>query len=246
MVNRPYKIKREHFDEIYFTSDQHYCHNPSWQNPPYEVRGFTTIIEHDEWLNEQYSKVSDKSLIISLGDPVLNGKIHNLLNLFNKTSAPILHIWGNHFSADYALYKYAINEYTNNVNDVNRSLSYEIYPFNCIKNQKDTYYNFKGATGISYGIDRLNFLGNTSVIQIDNQLIHISHYAPQIWTRNSIACFGHSHGELDGANPTDYEDGKKLDCGVENSIKYNGTAFFTYEDIMNIMQKKNDKSFDLH
>jgi calcineurin-like phosphoesterase family protein len=260
MINKPFKLKSENYDQILFTSDQHYGHNRDFL---YGKRNFKNVEEHDKWLNAQYLKVSANSLIISLGDPALNCTPDKLLEFFNKTSAPIWHIFGNHFSNDYALYREGINTY-NWLHSMQKEplirekpLEYEIYPFTI--NRIKTKYIFEnvcandklsllpGKCGLTnYPPYTLTFLGNSADISIDNQLIHLTHMAPLIWTRHSWCLFGHSHGGLRGAQPNDKESGKWFDCGVENSIEYNGTAFFSWTDIKHIMHQKNDKTEDVH
>lgn len=83
-------------------------------------------------------------------------------------------------------------------------------------------------------------------ILIDQTLIHLVHMAPLIWTRRAVCCHGHSHGELPGSQPNDTVDGQRLDVGVDNSIKYNNTAFFTYEEVVKIMGTKSLKTYDTH
>lgn len=265
MINKPYKFKRTEFDQIYFTSDTHYGHDPKWDIPLWKRRGFDSVDDHDRWLDDQFSKISDKSIIFHLGDAALNSTPEKMLNLFNKTSAPIWFIFGNHFSPDYALYKSSMNKWlSENVNrddnivgfDVVEPLKYEIYPFNInrfvyknIGQYRTTgsppEYFVDGNTGASIENYTLTYLGIQANIQIDKTFIQLSHMCPKIWTRGAISLFGHSHGELSGVQPED-ADMKLLDCGIENSIKYNNSAFFTFEEIQDIMSKKSNKTFDTH
>jgi hypothetical protein len=65
-------------------------------------------------------------------------------------------------------------------------------------------------------------------------------------SRDSMCLCGHSHSSLDGINPNSSTFGKILDCGVENSLKYNGTAFFSYEEALDILNAKTKSTFDHH
>lgn len=243
MINKPYKFKRENFDEILFTSDQHFNHDPKWDNPLWNRRGFKSVKEHDAWLIHQYQQVSGNSLIISLGDPALNSTPENMLGLFNQTSAPILHLWGNHFSCDYRVYKSAMIPYFKNLGiDFGESLPLEVYPFTVNRTYPTIGLPKLVSDESSYA---LTYLGMQAVIQIDKTMIHLSHMAPLIWTRDTIGClYGHSHGELEGSQPSDKTNGKRLDCGIENSRAYNDTAFFTYEDVVRILNSKPAKVID--
>jgi hypothetical protein len=265
MLNKPYKFRREDFDQILFTSDQHYNHDPKWDKPLWSLRGFKNVDEHDEWLRSEYSKVSANSIIFSLGDPALNSTPEKMLGLFNLTSAHIYHIWGNHFSCDYAIYRNAMNGYLWNQNDgidptpldVTLPLQYEIYPFTISRMVRDDVIHVKypekmvvdGYPGVApsslpFPLQVMTFLGTSANIQIDKRLIHLSHMAPLIWERGAVALLGHSHGDLEGAQPSDKSRGKMFDCGIENSKNYNGSAFFTFEDVVRIMDSKPNISLD--
>jgi len=65
-------------------------------------------------------------------------------------------------------------------------------------------------------------------------------------TNQLFALFGHSHGGLEGAQPEDTDCGKILDCGVDNALKYNGTPFFSFQEVVEIMNRKNIKTYDHH
>jgi hypothetical protein len=264
MLNKPYKFKRTDFDQILFTSDQHYNHNPNWScDPLWKTRGFNSIDEHDEWMRSEYAKVSEKSIIFSLGDPALNSTSEKLIGLFNQTTAPIFHIWGNHFSCDYAIYRSAMNEYiwrngdTSTPLDVTMPLEYEIYPFSVTRRfydnilypvrytEKQLISGYPGLIGLIEELPTLTFLGSDASIQIDKTVFYLKHMAPAIFDRNAMgALIGHSHGDLDGAQPNETSRGKFLDVGVDNSIKYNNSAFFTFEDVVRIMNKKPKVSLD--
>lgn len=262
MLNKPYKFQRERYDEILFTSDQHYSHDPKWDKPLWARRGFKSVESHDSWLRDQYSKVSANSIIFSLGDPALNSTMDSMLGMFNQTRAQIFHIWGNHFSCDYALYKIAMNTFLFENGFIEESdlikptsLPFEIYPLTSSRyiSSLSLQNDSRDVPVISYqtgphpledGSPSITFLGSQAIIQVNKQLIHLCHMAPKIWTRGAIALFGHSHGDLHGAQPEDRDGGKVLDCGIENSLKYNGTAFFTYEEVLKIMDKKPKISLD--
>jgi hypothetical protein len=266
MLNKPYKFKREDFDQILFTSDQHYNHNPNWSTPPlWKTRGFNSIDEHDEWMRSEYAKVSEKSIIFSLGDPALNSTPQKLLGLFNQTTAPIFHIWGNHFSCDYAIYRMAMNQYLWQQKfhdstlydplDVTSPLKYEIYPFTITRYFYDNVFDtnarypnnimINSQPGMVLDPPTLTFLGSDASIQIDKTIFYLTHMAPAIFDRKAVgALIGHSHGSLEGAQPDETSRGKLLDCGVDNSIKYNNSAFFTFEEVVKIMNKKPKVSLD--
>lgn len=268
MINKPYKFKSSDYDKILFCSDTHYNHNPKWDIPLWKMRGFNSVESHDRWQENEFSKVSENSIIFHLGDPALNSTPEKMLNLFNKTSSKIFFIFGNHFSCDYALYRSAMNLYLyerglteNEKLKIDSPLQYEIFPFsisrfpeNNVGQYKIEGYNpsyfVKGNPGLPDKNDKhtLTYLGIQCNIQIDKNLFQLSHMAPKIWYYmgdNGIALVGHSHGSCKGLNPFDNE-GKVLDCGIENSISYNNSAFFSLEDILTIMKKKDRLIVDHH
>jgi predicted MPP superfamily phosphohydrolase len=268
MINKPYKFKRSEYDEILFCSDTHYNHDPKWEIPLWLRRGFSSAKEHDEWLKSEFSKVSDNSIIFHLGDAALNSTPEKMLDFFNETSAKIFYIFGNHFSPDYALYRSALNAWKfdsglidDNGLDVSSSLEYEIFPFTInrfveknigqrkIKGIKPDFF-VNGDPGMPHKDSKycLTYLGIQCNIQIDKNLFQLSHMAPKIWYYmgdGGMALTGHSHGSCKGINPFDNE-GKVLDCGIENSILYNKKAFFTFEEVLAIMKKKDRLTVDHH
>jgi len=268
MINKNYKFKSSDYDEILFCSDTHYNHNPTWDIPLWMRRGFGSVEEHDIWLESEFSKVSEKSLIFHLGDAALNSTPEKMLNLFNKTSAQIFFIFGNHFSPDYALYRSAINSWKvdsglteDDYLKTSQPLDYEIFPFTIdrfveknIGQRRTKRYEpdffVQGSPGLPLRDSRytLTYLGIQCNIQIDKDLYQLSHMAPKIWYymgNDGVALVGHSHGSCKGINPNDNE-GKILDCSIENSRLYNKKAFFSLHDIKSIMKKKDRLIVDHH
>lgn len=87
-------------------------------------------------------------------------------------------------------------------------------------------------------------------VNVNNQRIVLCHYAFAIWDkshRGAISLYGHSHSNaenwLDAAMPGR----RSMDVGIDNASKLLGDYRpFSFEDIMNIMSKKNGFSFDHH
>lgn len=57
---------------------------------------------------------------------------------------------------------------------------------------------------------------------------------------------GHSHGSANNLNPQEINNGKCLDIGVDNALKYNRTPFFSYSEIKQIMDRKSLQKRDHH
>jgi hypothetical protein len=65
----------------------------------------------------------------------------------------------------------------------------------------------------------------------------------------AVTLCGHSHGSLAGINPHHSRDdvyGQILDCGVENALDYNGTAFFDIEEVDAILKDRPKAQRDHH
>jgi hypothetical protein len=98
----------------------------------------------------------------------------------------------------------------------------------------------------------VTLMGYEFLLDIDKNYFYCRHMAPLIWPdmhrgdASRVAIIGHSHGNLMPANPDYNGFGKMLDVGVENAIKYNGSAFFSLDEVIDIMNKKENSHFDHH
>ncbi len=83
---------------------------------------------------------------------------------------------------------------------------------------------------------------------IDRQVIIACHYPITSWkhkSHDSWMVHGHVHGNLAGSNLHDL-DNKILDVGMDNAIKYNGTPAFSFTELKQIMDNKNNTKIDHH
>jgi hypothetical protein len=64
-------------------------------------------------------------------------------------------------------------------------------------------------------------------------------------SHGAIHAHGHCHGSLN-ISKIDATEGKILDVGVDNAIKYNGTSLFKLNDVLEIMKNKNKSNVDHH
>jgi calcineurin-like phosphoesterase family protein len=216
------KIKkhRKDYNNIYFMSDSHYGHNRDFL---YNPRGFNSAEEHNQWMDEQISNLHPKDLLIHAGDVGLSIGFRGVQEFMNRFPCETLMVWGNHNSGVVQAYKQALPRGFDN---------FEVYPLTIVKN--------------------IQMMGSDFLLDIDQNFFYIKHMAPLIWDdmnkgeASRFCVCGHSHGNLKGANPNDHGLGKILDAGVENSIKYNGTAFFSLDDVINIMKNKEVSVVDHH
>ena len=82
-------------NEIFFTSDTHFGHQPEFLWKP---RGFSSVEEMDEAIIENWNKVvKPNDIIYHLGDTMLNDNVYGL-ECFKRLNGQIFLIYGNHDS----------------------------------------------------------------------------------------------------------------------------------------------------
>ena len=82
--------------ELYFTSDTHFSHIPSFL---WEPRGFSSVEEMNEAIVERWNKVvKPEDRVIHLGDVILSDTEKGL-EYFKRLNGEICLIWGNHDSS---------------------------------------------------------------------------------------------------------------------------------------------------
>lgn len=212
------KIKkyRKDYDEIYVASDFHFGHNRDFLFKP---RGFSSDVEHNDWIQSQVDSLSPNSLLIFLGDLGLSIGPEKIKDFMMTFPCETLMIKGNHNSGVYQMYQEKLPKGFEKC---------ELYPIKITPN--------------------ITLLGYEFLLSIDNDHFYCTHMAPLIWPENRYrsALVGHSHGNLKQINPGENGFGKILDCGVENAIKYNGTAFFKISEVVKILKEKKASNFDHH
>ena len=82
-------------NEIFFTSDTHFCHQPSFL---WEPRGFSSVEEMNETIIENWNKiVKPNDIVYHLGDTMLNDNEKGI-ECFKRLNGKIFLIFGNHES----------------------------------------------------------------------------------------------------------------------------------------------------
>ena len=251
MNEKPYKINRNDYNNIYFFSDGHIRHNRPWI---VGARGFDTIQAHDKWVLDQLYSLTEDDLLINLGDFTLMSSVEDTKQIINNIKARHLYIYGNHFSFTSKIYFEALHKFWKELGVVDelspvidtRKRFISLYPLSIFE-----YGNEVGIVSLNDKLDRkmqhnITFLGESATFQIGNGFYHCRHTAPKVWTpKFAVSLFGHSHSNLPDTGPNDTQ-GKMLDCGVDNAKRYNGTCFFTLEEVNKIMEKKIDLKLDHH
>lgn len=225
MIIKSIKIPKEQIDKTYFFSDGHLNHDRPWILNP---RGFNTIQEHDKWITDQLYTLPPDAILINLGDFTLASSVEYTRNVLASIQAKHYYAaYGNHESFMSKIYRQEIANIYPHM-DGNTA----IYPFEC-----------------NFGNGPLIFMGESSLYNIDGYDVYCRHMAPLIWDKmkyhTAICLCGHSHGNLEHARVTATEP-KILDVGVDNAKRYNGTCFFPWKDIKQIMGRKSVKSYDHH
>lgn len=205
--------------KLLWISDQHQQHEPSWKDTPplWKSRGFTSIVDHDSWLRDQWFKLVDENTVVfDLGDRVFSDPKGERFRQTTTWPGKQLLINGNHWSGQKQIYD---GEAVPKLSSPSAS-EFRVYPAR---------------------VNNLTYLGDMIEVYIDAVPVAMQHRAPYIWAEigeGGYALCGHSHGRCVELNPADTKQGRILDVGVDNAIAYNGTPFFSWDDIKRIMATK--------
>lgn len=216
------KIKKspKDYDKILLCSDFHFGHNKEFV---WGARGFKSDIEHNDWLQDQIDSLSPDSLMVMLGDCGLSVGAERIQEFMLTFPCETLMVYGNHNAGVHQLYQQHLPKGFEKC---------QLYPLRITPN--------------------ITLLGYEFLLDIGADRYYCRHMAPLIWPDMNqkpsprTALIGHSHGNLIPANPGENGLGKMLDVGVDNAIKYNGTAFFSLEEVRKIMSEKQFNPIDHH
>ena len=171
-------------------------------------RGFSSCIEHDKFIWRQLNSLNPDVCLINLGDCCLTSNQTN--NALRLKELPYTQylLWGNHNAGVSQLYK-----------DTKKNLGLEEY---------DHVYPLRAGNIVFAGFDCV----------VSN--IILSHFPKHTWDRDSsgsIHVHGHQHGGNEFSKPFNFSR-KQLDVGVENALNYNGSIFFSLDEVKKIASKK--------
>lgn len=206
---------------ILFVSDLHLNHNPDWGTTPplWKTRGFASIAEHDEWVRAKWHElVTPETVVFNLGDATFTDSEGERFRELAMWPGQQLHVWGNHHSGSKQAY----------VHSLGGIRGIETYPM--------SHHN-------------LSFVGHQLHCFIDGVSVYCQHYASYIWPEmkaGGFALCGHSHSRCVELNPDNTTHGRILDVGVDNAIAHNGTPFFTWTQVQDIMSRKPIVTHDHH
>tara|TARA_R110000765_G_scaffold58208_1_gene113716 strand:+ start:2109 stop:2777 length:669 start_codon:yes stop_codon:yes gene_type:complete len=217
------KINENDYDNIYLTSDTHYSHNKPWI---IDDRNFPSVELHDAFLRDEYGKLTENDLLIHLGDWFLTCPEEKAKKFIEGIPCRTLTVFGNHTSYIKKIYQESLPEFA-------RERDLDVFPTKLNGTNVELY-------------------GDSFALQLSKREVYLcQHYAPLTWDKMfkgelPPVLFGHSHSSLKGAQPHEDSIGRLLDCGVDNSIKYNKSAFFTLREVRNIFSHKNTVTNDHH
>lgn len=204
-----YKIQKFKWDDRkrhFWSSDLHVFHNPKWNVPIWQMRGYESHLDSAEKiLNKINERVGENDVLWYLGDAFLNTNDNSVKEWLSKVKCKnIKYLFGNHESSMYRIYSDTIKKQYNLDN-------VEIYPVK--------YKN-------------VEFLGNHQEIKIGKQLIIMNHFSLRTWhsdSKGSWMLSGHSH-LTDVVRTPQFPQQKGFDVGWD--YKNDVWSFDEIEDVM--------------
>jgi len=221
-MNKPLKFSSAK-SPILFVSDPHLHHRPNWGDTPalWQSRGamlgnrFKTGDEFDEWFYAEWHRiVTPDTVVMSLGDHTFSDPKGESFRRYANLPGRIYGLSGNHPSGLKQLYREALAAMG-------------------LSSEHQTLYPVK--------IANFTLMGESMHAFIDGVSVYMQHYPCYVWPELGAGGFhlhGHCHGRLPQSNVATTDAGKVLDIGVDNAIAYNGTPFFSWDEVKTIMARK--------
>lgn len=205
------KHRPEDKDKIFFSSDWHVYHDPSWIVPIWEMRGYLNAQDAAEKIISKINeRVPSDGTIYFLGDMFLNASDDQCKQWLSEVNCRNIKIlWGNHESNMYRIYKSFMMEAFN-------TDAIEVYPLS------------------HKSLPNVEFMGNHLELQIGKQRIVLNHFPIHSWNnmcRKSWHLHGHQHNADKTRNP-EWPINRCLD--VSWDWKKDLWAFDEIEDIMSV------------
>lgn len=205
-MQRILKFRYEERHRHFWSSDWHVYHDPSWEVPIWESRGYLNAQDSAERILEKVnSRVGEDDTLWYLGDMFLNSSDEQVLNWLSQLRCKnIKYIAGNHESNMFRLYRQAVKDQYG-LEDV------EVYPTK---------------------MGNIEFIGNHMEIWIGKKSITMNHFPLRTHNhagRGSWNLNGHSHNNDKTRNP-DFPTGKT--CDVSWDWKKDVWSYAELEDVM--------------
>lgn len=204
-----YKIEKFRWEDRhrhFWSSDWHVYHDPKWDVPIWEARGYLNAHDAAEKTIEKVNaRVGENDILWYLGDMFLNASDEMCLNWIKAINCKNIKVlFGNHESNMFRLYKQEVFK----------------------------QYGIEGIEVYPLRMGNIEFVGNHVEIVIGKKQIIMNHFPLRIWKsdgRSSWMLSGHSHLQDVGRRP-EAEHQKALDCGWD--YKNDVWSFAEIEDVM--------------
>lgn len=225
---------------LFVTSDLHKSHDKEFI---YKPRGFNSVKDHDDWLTKSWNeRVKPEDNVLFLGDFLVGaGRDSYKIGkdfLFSLKGA-IFIIFGNHPAFMKQYYKESLIDFyislgQSDSDAISLSETHEVYPL-----QDYT--------------KKVTFLGDTAQGKVKTKdgthYYFANHFPVNSWldmSRGRISLSGHEHSNDPEWGIDELHKGKKLDAGVDNAKKHNGSCLFSWDEIIRIMNRKQYLSVGHH
>jgi calcineurin-like phosphoesterase family protein len=210
------KYKWEDREKLFFSSDWHIFHNPSWPIPIWKMRGYESAEDAAFKIQKMInSTVPEDGVLYFLGDLALNATDGQVIGWLNGIKCRnIKMLWGNHESNTYRIYKQEM------LRQFGRD-DIEVYPLT---------------------MGNVTFVGNHVEIQVGKKNIIMNHFPFKIWNggnRNTWHLNGHSHLSDKERHP-EHPLGKTLDTGIDCG------KIWSFNEIEDVMSTKSIHILDHH
>lgn len=205
-------------NDIFFCSDPHAFHNPSWDIPLWKSRGYESAEEAAvDKIAKINAKVGPDQTLYCLGDGFLNATDEQCLDWLSQINCKnIRYLFGNHESNMYRLYKQAVK----------------------------AQYGFDDLEVYPLRMGNVVFYGNHLDVEVGKQKIVLNHFPLHSWNsmgqRKSWMLSGHQHNTDPTRNP-DFPTNRCIDVGWDWK-----RDVWSYAEIEDVMSTKTFQAVDHH
>ena len=209
----PWGERHKHF----FTSDWHVFHDPKWEIPIWESRGYLNAQDAAERILDSVNRrVLSGDYLWYLGDTFLNATDDQCRSWLSSINCQnIKKIWGNHHSNMFRMYKEEVR----------------------------TQYGLENIEVYPLKMGNVEFIGNQAEIRIGKQKFILNHFPLHNWntlSRGSFHLHGHSHSNDLTRNP-EFPLSKTIDCSWDYK-----KDVWSVDEIIDVMSTKEIYVTDHH
>jgi len=236
------KINIRDYSDIFLTSDWHVFHNKAFL---YEPRGCTSPEEHTEMLINGINKQADENaLILNMGDQALTCTFEDYVDFLNRINCKnIWSIIGNHDNRFIKLLS-ELQRYEDYLDDTKPHIDSI-----CVYDGVIELYETKDIRSLGK-LEELVIQEPSNEIGKKDRKYHttLCHYPLINWNKSHHGTWnlcGHAHATLNESSINN-TNAKRLDVGVDNSLKYSGNIMFDFNEVRDIMRHKKIEKLDHH